>query len=136
MRIYVLAYYKEFRAEGQTGGEIFISEILGKPNQLLPKSDNVQKKQPLNQMRKIDGVEISRDKIVIGITEKAGQDLGRQNSNHCSPKTDMARKDQRQKEAGRTNDIVGFIVKQLVAAFFFFHIHTLSSILKTIHPYS
>ena len=87
-------------------------------------------------MRKIDGAEISRDKIVIGITEKAGQDLGRQNSNHCYPKTDMARKDQRQKEAGRTNDIVGFIVKQLVAAFFFFHIHTLSSILKTIHPYS
>lgn len=47
-------------------------------------------------------------------------------TNHCYPKTDMARKDQRQKEAGRTNDIVGFIVKQLVAAFFFFHIHTLS----------
>ena len=90
MRIYVLAYYKEFRAEGQTGGEIFISEILGKPNQLLPKSDNVQKKQPLNQMRKIDGAEISRDKIMIGITEKVGQDLGRQNSNHCYPKTDMA----------------------------------------------
>ena len=100
------------------GGEIFIAEMLGKPNQLLPKSDNVQKKQPLNQMRKINGAEISR--------EKAGQDLGRQNSNHCSPKTDIARKDQRQKEAGRTNDIVGFIVKQLVAAFFFFHIHTLS----------
>ena len=98
--------------------------MLGKPNQLLPKSDNVQKKQPLNQMRKIDRAEINRDKI--GITEKAGQDLGRQNSNHCYPKTDMARKDQRQKEAGRTNDIVGFIVKQLVAAFFFFHIHTLS----------
>jgi hypothetical protein len=50
--------------------------MLGKPNQLLPKSDNVQKKQPLNQMRKIDGAEISRDKIVIGITEKDGQDLG------------------------------------------------------------
>ena len=99
---------------------------IGKPNQLLPKSDNVQKKEPLNQMRKIDGAEISRDKTVIGITEKAGQDLGRQNSNHCYPKTDMARKDQRQKEAGRTNDIVGFIAKQLVAAFFFFHIHTLS----------
>lgn len=39
---------------------------------------------------------ISRDKTVIGITEKAGQDLGHQNSNHCYPKTDMARKDQRQ----------------------------------------
>ena len=77
-------------------------------------------------MRKIDRAEISRDKTVIGITEKAGQDLGRQNSNHFYPKTDMARKDQRKKEAGRTNDIVGFIVKQLVAAFFFFHIHTLS----------
>ncbi len=96
--------------------------MLGKPNQLLPKSDNVQKKQPLNQMKKIDGAEISRDKTVIGITEKAGQDLSRQNSNQCYPKTDMARKDQRQKEAGRTNDIV----KQLVAAFFFFYIHTLS----------
>ena len=100
--------------------------MLGKPNQLLPKSDNVQKKQPLNQMRKIDRAEINRDKTVIGITEKAGQDLDRQNPNHCYPKTDMARKNQRQKEAGRTNDIVGFIVKPLVAAFFFFHIHTLS----------
>ena len=100
--------------------------MLGQPNQLLPKSDNVQKKQPLNQMRKIDRAEINRDKTVIGITEKAGQDLGRQNSNHCYPKTDMARKDQRQKEAGRTNDIVGFIVKQLVAAFCFFHIYSLS----------
>ena len=77
-------------------------------------------------MRKIDGAEISRNKIMIGITEKAGQDLGRQNSNHCYPKTDMTRKDQRQKEAGRTNVIVGFIVKQLVAAFCFFHIYSLS----------
>ena len=94
--------------------------MLGKPNQLLPKSDNVQKKQPLNQNEENRGAEISRDKTAIGITEKAGQDLGRQNSNHCYPKTDMARKEQRQKEAGRTNDIVGFIVKQLVAAFFFF----------------
>ena len=126
MRIYVLAYYKECRAEGETGGEIFIAEMLGKTNQLLPKSDNVQKKQPLNQTRKIDGAEISRDKTVIGITEKTGQDLGRQNPNHCYPKTDMARKDQRQKEAGRTNDIVDFIVKPLVAAFFFFHIYSLS----------
>lgn len=100
--------------------------MLGKPNQLLPKSDNAQKKQPLNQMRKIDGAEISRDKTVIGITEKAGQDLGRQNSNHCYPKTDMVSKAQRQKEAGRTDDIVGFIVKQLVLAFCFFHIHSLS----------
>ena len=99
--------------------------MLGKPNQLLPKSDNVQKKQPLNQMRKIDGAEISRDKIVIGITEKDGQDLGPKIPITATQRP-IWRKDQRQKEAGRTNDIVGFIVKQLVAAFCFFHIYSLS----------
>jgi hypothetical protein len=77
-------------------------------------------------MSKIDGAEISRDKTAIGIIEKARQDLDCQNSNHCYPKTDMVRKAQRQKEAGRTDDIVGFIVKQLVLAFCFFYIHSLS----------